>query len=191
MLAVIVAAALLLVAAMRDGAPSQQVDQLGPSDIVYFPGASTAQRDAKAEKELVRRVNQLRLSRGLPILVESLTLQLVAERHSRNMYVRGFLGHVTPDGRTFLDRLRAGQVSYTAAAENLAMAPTAANAFRQFLDSADHRRHLLDPRFCEVGVGALRGPRGLVVTMLFVVNRPYGTPPSAGCSSFTLGVGPY
>jgi uncharacterized protein YkwD len=181
-LAVFAATTLLFVAAVRDGTPSRYVNHLGPSDIMYFPGASTTEHDASAEKELFRQVNQFRQSRGLPILKESLTLQLVAERHSKDMYVRGFLGHVTPDGRTLSDRLRTGLVSYTAVAENLAIAPTAADAFLQFLDSPDHRRHLLDPRYCEMGVGTMSGPRGLVVTMLFIVDRPYGTPPSAGCS---------
>lgn len=161
------------------GAPS--VLDIADEQMLWIAATTTPSPAPSDEVAILSIVNDYREQRGLPQLVMAPSLRSLARAHSRAMSSEGFFGHVSPTGETFADRLVASGISYTAAAETLALAPTAEEAFQQFLDSGDHRERLVDPLYCEVGIGAYRGANGLIVAIVLAVDRPYGSPPSQGC----------
>ena len=95
----------------------------------------------------------------------------VARAHSQSMRDSGFFGHVGPQGG-IAARLRAAGVSFSAAGENLAMLSSVPNpageAHRQFMDSADHRRVMLDSRFRLAGVGVARSGDTYWLTQIYI-----------------------
>lgn len=113
--------------------------------------------DQEAEMEMLRLLNAERTKRGLPELVMDETLREVARQHSVDMFQRGYFGHIDPEGTTPFDRMLAGGVSFLAAGENLAVAPTVNIAHKGLMDSPGHRENILRPQFLRVGIGAARG----------------------------------
>lgn len=138
------------------------------------------QVDATAETEILDLVNDARASAGLPPLEEDAALRSVGRAHARDMYLRGYFAHETPecDGATpdavddlrctdpSLRMARAGIV-YEVAGENLALAPSPARAHRGLMDSPGHRANILSGEYARVGIGVYRGPYGLMVTQQF------------------------
>ncbi|HVE81115.1 MAG TPA: CvpA family protein [Candidatus Dormibacteraeota bacterium] len=121
-----------------------------------------------AEREMLHMVNRERLGRGLPALKVNETAKGVARAHSRDMFARGYFSHVNPDGLDPFDRMKNGGVTFQAAGENLALAPTLELAHRGLMDSPGHKANILSPDFGKVGIGIIDGgPRGLMITQNF------------------------
>ncbi|MPZ97943.1 MAG: colicin V production protein [Dehalococcoidia bacterium] len=126
------------------------------------------QVDREAEERMLALVNEERTSRGLAPLVLDPTIVPVARAHSRDMWERGYFAHLNPDGDDPFDRMRAGGVSFLAAGENLALAPTTERAHEGLMNSPGHRRNILDPDFGRVGIGVIdAGLRGKMFTQNF------------------------
>ena len=124
--------------------------------------------DSRAEQEMLKLVNQERVSRGLKPLVMSERLRRVARLHSIDMFQRGYFAHDTPGGRTPFQRMRRGEVRFYAAGENLALAPTVRIAHSGLMKSPGHRANILNPAFRRVGIGAVRGGlHGIMFTQDF------------------------
>jgi uncharacterized protein YkwD len=62
------------------------------------------------------------------------------------MFQQGFFAHVDQDGRSPFDRMKAGNVTFGAAGENLALAPTVQIAHDGLMNSPGHRANILNPR---------------------------------------------
>lgn len=120
------------------------------------------------ERQMLALVNRERRAAGLAALAFDEELTAVARRHSADMFARGYFAHVSPEGETPFDRIRAAGVTYLTAGENLALAPTLAMAHEGLMRSPGHRANILRARFGRAGIGILDGgPRGLMVTQLF------------------------
>ena len=109
-------------------------------------------------------VNAERTKRGLKPLTRDSALGRAARRHAQNMVRRGFFSHVTPGGADLKDRLRDagyGDGRSWRAAEALGWGTgslaTPNALIDEWLDSAPHRRILLDSGFRELGVGIAAG----------------------------------
>lgn len=59
------------------------------------------------EYEIHRLVNEKRAQEGIEPIGFDPRLQRIARNHSRDMVVRGYFGHVSPDGQTVQDRYQA------------------------------------------------------------------------------------
>lgn len=124
--------------------------------------------DPETEEEMLRLVNEERALEGLPELVMDETIREVSRMHSVDMFQRGYIGHVDPDGTTPFDRMREGGVSFVAAGENLALAPTVSIAHQGLMDSPGHRENILNPAYNRIGIGVARGGRhGAMFTQKF------------------------
>jgi uncharacterized protein YkwD len=120
------------------------------------------------EAQMLALLNHERSVQGLPPLRADPELAEVARAHSRDMFARGYFSHVTPDGRDPFDRIRAAHVVYRTAGENLALAPTLAQAHQGLMHSPGHRANILRPAFGRVGIGIVDGGRrGQMVTQNF------------------------
>ncbi len=60
-------------------------------------------------------------------------------------------------------------ISYRAAGENLAGAPTVERAHTSLMNSSGHRANILNPRYTHVGIGIVDGgPYGKMFTQMFI-----------------------
>jgi uncharacterized protein YkwD len=129
--------------------------------------ATTAHRTTLqlASHSVMCLVNTERATRGLAPLGASRLLSRAARRHSRDMVVRDYFSHVSPNGMSARRRvLRTGYLRYRrggSVGETIAWGPgrdsTPAGLVSSFMNSASHRLLLLDRRFRDVGVGMALG----------------------------------
>ena len=120
------------------------------------------------EARMLELVNAERTAAGLRPLRADAALTQVARRHSVDMFARGYFSHITPEGHDPFDRMRAADVRFLAAGENLALARSLQQAHDGLMDSPGHRANILRPAFGRLGVGVLDGgARGLMVTQKF------------------------
>jgi uncharacterized protein YkwD len=114
--------------------------------------------DVPAENRMLTLVNQIRQQNHLPALQADPLLQEAAREHSVDMYQRKYFSHMTPDGKNPFDRMRAHQVHFVTAGENIAFAPDVEQAEESLLASPDHRANILNSDFRCVGIGVYRAP---------------------------------
>ncbi|HKX19341.1 MAG TPA: CAP domain-containing protein [bacterium] len=121
-----------------------------------------------SENILLSLLNSVRLSRGIALLKPDAALRNIARAHSRSMALRGFVGHDSPTGESFAERLSGVLAAGTAVGENVAFAERPSQAHDAFLASAAHTANMLSPVFRRVGIGvATAGGFGLAITELF------------------------
>ena len=131
----------------------------------FTRSAATAEPEPNVRTALRCLVNATRQQHGLPALRSSARLNLAADRHSADMVARGYFAHVTPEGRSVADRVRAtgylGGSGDWALGEDIGWgtgsASTPASIFRAFMNSPPHRRVILSHDFREIGVGVSAG----------------------------------
>ncbi|HXS01457.1 MAG TPA: CvpA family protein, partial [Pyrinomonadaceae bacterium] len=120
------------------------------------------------EKQMLDLVNQERVTAGLSPLQADPELTEVARKHSADMFARGYFAHDTPEGLSPFDRMKAANVRFITAGENLALAPTIPIAHTGLMNSPGHRANILRREFGRVGIGVLDGGmRGLMVSQEF------------------------
>ena len=123
---------------------------------------------ADLEKRMLDLVNQERQAAGLSPLQADPELTEVARKHSADMFARGYFAHDTPEGLSPFDRMKAANVRFTTAGENLALAPTLQIAHTGLMNSPGHRANILRREFGRVGIGVMDGGmRGLMVSQEF------------------------
>jgi uncharacterized protein YkwD len=120
------------------------------------------------EAQMLVLVNQERQKLGLTTLKSDSALTRVARLHSADMLRRGYFSHQSPEGKDPFDRLRQAGISFRAAGENLALAPTLNIAHEGLMNSPGHRANILQKRFGRVGIGIMAGgAHQLMVTQSF------------------------
>ena len=115
------------------------------------PLAQSGASITPSELAVVRVMNSVRASNGVPPLRVGRTLTRAARSHSTDMARRGYFDH-----GAFVRRLRAFGVRANYLGENLASGsqPLSATAIVQlWIASPPHRQNLLDRGFRRVGVG--------------------------------------
>lgn len=126
---------------------------------------ATPQVDTSAEEQMLGMVNDERTSRGLKPLVMDDQLRTLARAYATDMFQRGYFSHYTPEGLSPFDRMDRADISYVAAGENLALAPSLEIAMDGLMNSPGHRANILSPEFGHIGIGAMQGG---IYGMMFV-----------------------
>jgi len=125
--------------------------------------------DQVAERQLFDLVNEERTQRGFDALIWDERLVPVARAHSQEMFTLKYFSHESPTSGSPFDRLKAAQISYSRAGENLAYAQSVSVAHRALMDSPGHRENILRPEFTRIGIGVVNaGIYGRMVTQLFL-----------------------
>jgi uncharacterized protein YkwD/NADH:ubiquinone oxidoreductase subunit 6 (subunit J) len=120
------------------------------------------------EAKMLELVNEERIKSGLHTLVADTALTSVARAHSHDMFVRGYFAHVSPEGKTPADRVRAAGIRYLITGENLALGPTLSICHKGLMNSPGHRANILHKSYGRVGIGILDGGlRGLMISQEF------------------------
>jgi uncharacterized protein YkwD len=151
-----------------------------PAAASAVPLAKSAQRCANADlvpttanlaqvrSATLCLMNAERRARGLRRLKSNSRLRTAAQRYAEEMVRKDFFGHVSPSGTTVLQRIKKAtylsRVRSYAVGENLAWGTrqlsTPAQTMRGWMNSAPHRRNILDRGFREVGIGVAIGAPG-------------------------------
>lgn len=140
------------VAAPDAGSPSRPDAAVPPAPDAWSPPIAGC--DDPIEQEVVRLVNADRASRGLGEVRCDPAMTAVARGHSSDMCTRGYFDHTGLDGRDPFDRLRDGGVRFSSAGENIAWGQgSAAEVHDAWMNSAGHRRNILDGDYARIGVG--------------------------------------
>lgn len=113
--------------------------------------------DAEAEDEMLNLVNKEREKIGVKKVVGDAGLREVARAHCKDMFARGYFSHYTPEGKSPFDRMAEGNIEFSYAGENLALAPNVILAMRGLMNSPGHRANILSPNFGKLGVGVIDG----------------------------------
>lgn len=136
-------------------------DGLDGATLAYSNGhplnwQTTAAATLSYEEEVLRLVNDHRVSLGRDVLVMDTALRRCARGHSRHMRgdVHLFFAHQNPEGDSPGDRLRRNGISFTAAGENIAAGQTSpAAAFNAWINSPGHRSNIENASWRRTGVG--------------------------------------
>lgn len=124
-------------------------------DLKFKTNKITA--DKLSEQEMFNQVNEERRKLGLKELTFSESLAQVGRGHCKDMFIRGYFSHYTPEGLSPFDRMAQGDIAFNYAGENLALAPNTDLAMKGFMQSAGHRANILSVNFGKVGIGVIDG----------------------------------
>lgn len=113
--------------------------------------------DEQAEKAMLQLVNKERTSRGIKPLVMDEALTTLARSYSTDMFRRGYFSHYTPEGLSPFDRMERADITFQAAGENLALAPSTELAMDGLMNSPGHKANILSEQFGRIGIGAMQG----------------------------------
>lgn len=120
------------------------------------------------EAEMLQLINEERRKYGLKLLQADGEMLQVARAHSRDMFAKGYFAHDNLEGQGPFDRMRAANIHFAAAGENLALAQTVEIAHVNLMNSPGHRANILNPSFGRVGIGILDGGfYGLMISQEF------------------------
>ena len=110
-----------------------------------------------AEAQAFELTNRERAANGCPALAPDDRLAAAARAHSADMAAQNYFDHVSKDGRSFVDRVKAA--GYPApGAENIAAGQRTAEAvIKGWMDSPGHRANILNCKLKTLGVGMARG----------------------------------
>jgi uncharacterized protein YkwD len=128
-------------------------------------GGDASPADPTAAATTLCLLNEQRAAHGLPALSGSPQLDAAAGDYAREMVRRRFFDHVSPDGSTMLQRIKAsGWVAASGAwsvGENIAWGSgrygTPASIVDGWMHSAGHRANILNGSFAEIGIGIAPG----------------------------------
>ena len=137
------------------------------------------------EDRLAERANEQRREHELDPLRREPGLQRAARAHAIDMLQRDYTGHVGPAGRAAAERVGILDRRFIGATgENLAehvgipanaiaeqVGPMALQLISGFLDSAEHRKNLLEPDYTDHGIGAAAAKDRLIVVHVFGDRR--------------------
>ncbi|MBA2745366.1 MAG: CvpA family protein [Flavisolibacter sp.] len=120
------------------------------------------------EARMLELVNEERTQRGFKPLAPDPEMTKVSRLHSQDMFSRGYFSHHTPEGKDPFDRMRASNVKFLTAGENLALGQTLQICHDGLMNSPGHRANILRPNYGRLGIGVLDGGfRGLMITQSF------------------------
>ena len=125
-----------------------------------FPVSATL--DFAQSRVLFAETNAARTSAGLQALAHDRLLDSLAAEQAQEMVRQGYLGHTSPSGVTFQQRVRAAGIRYSFAAENVATAADAQQAQDALVRSPEHYANIVNPRVRKLGTAAVPAGDGKV-----------------------------
>ena len=133
--------------------------------VVLLPPAKPGQLSVgeRQRDRMVDLVNRERVAAGLDPVVASEGLSALAEDYARQIYTTGRFSHVDVNGLGLDDRLAAAGVPTVRSGEVLALGISPKSVHEGIMAAPTQRAVVLDPGFRAIGVGAIRGPLGLLV----------------------------
>ncbi len=124
--------------------------------------------DPVSERAMFEKINEERQKIAINKLVFDDNLTKVARVHAKDMWLRRYFSHYSPEGKDVGDRLSHAKIAYTIAGENLALAPTVQTAHTGLMNSTGHRENILNGQYRKVGIGVIdNGVYGKMFVQVF------------------------
>lgn len=136
--------------------------------------------------DLLGRINDLRLSRGLAPYALNSALNVAASNHARWMVDTGRVSHVQENGSRPVDRARAAGYNSSWVSENIYMGGRASvqSAWNFWVNSAVHYAGLTSPNYQHIGIGMAEGNAGRAYVLVFgVPGNAVSAAPRTGSTS--------
>lgn len=133
---------------------------------------------AITESEILQLTNASRQEAGISTLKANEVLNKAARLKAQDMIEDNYFAHTAPDGTKPWEFLKRAGYSYSAAGENLAMDFTeAASVNTAFMNSASHKKNILNGKYTEMGIAVVEGElEGHTTTILVeFFGTPYST----------------
>ncbi|WP_027956616.1 SafA/ExsA family spore coat assembly protein [Halobacillus kuroshimensis] len=144
-------------------------DLIYPGDRVTIPLKPNIK---SVESQVIDLTNEERAANGLPALKANWQVSRVARYKSRDMAGKGYFSHQSPTYGSPFQMLNDFNVSYQKAAENIAAGQrTPQEVVDGWMNSAGHRKNILDSGLTQIGVGyAEGGSYGYYWTQMFITK---------------------
>jgi len=125
-----------------------------PPEPTPTPATSPGTAPSQAAKELLDLINNERGKNGKPLISFENHLNLAAQKHADDMRMRNYFSHISPEGKTPVDRANAAGYSSHYVGENIAKGLSSASAvFNAWMGSSGHRENMLNGSWHSVGIG--------------------------------------
>jgi uncharacterized protein YkwD len=109
------------------------------------------------EKQILVISNYLRNYYGIESLERNFTLDVVAYKHSEDMFNNSFFAHESPTNGNLEARLISGKIQFALAGENIASKYIdGIDVTFGWLNSENHRTNLLSKDFNQIGIGVVK-----------------------------------
>jgi uncharacterized protein YkwD len=132
------------------------------------PQASDLAVDEVSENKMVDLVNAERVKVGVPALKIDKKITEVARAHSRDMFMRRYFSHISPEGKSPADRFNASGVGYSVMGENIGYSPDVLSGHQGLMNSPEHKRNILSTEYHRIGIGIISTKiYGIMITQDF------------------------
>lgn len=123
-----------------------------PGQIINIPTVSSSV--TAFENEVVRLVNEIRISNGLKPLTQDWQLSRVARFKSQDMKDLGYFSHSSPTYGSPFEMMKSFGITYRTAGENIAKGYATPKAVVEaWMNSPGHRANILNSSYTHIGVG--------------------------------------
>ena len=127
-------------------------DLIYPGQIINVPSVSSSV--TAFEDEVVRLVNEIRISHGLKPLTQDWQLSRVARYKSQDMRDLGYFSHNSPTYGSPFNMMKSFGITYRTAGENIAKGYSTPKAVVDaWMNSTGHRANILNSSYTHIGVG--------------------------------------
>jgi len=141
----------------------------GSRESISVPTQSNnLKADTEGAREMFSLINKERSKLGTPELIWDEKIAMISQNYATYMWENHYFGHIALDGKDVGDRLRQGNINYSVAGENLALAPTVITAHNGLMSSQGHKDNILNTEFKKVGIGVVdNGIYGKIFVQVF------------------------
>jgi len=140
------------------------------------------------EERVMELTNQVREREGIPPIFKEIRLGYSSFDKARDMSIKGYFEHVSPDGKRLRDFLYDAGYEFSVAGENLAVGfSTPETMVRAWVNSPTHFANLIDPEYQHIGVGMSPGVYQAHPAMY--VAQHFGNPRAFDPDTIALTVG--
>lgn len=108
---------------------------------------------------VIEETNRQREAEGLPVLEQSTTLNIAAQKKVDDMFSRQYFEHDSPTGESAGDLIGDSGYEFVVVGENLALGNYKDDAVlvKAWMDSPGHRANILKNSYTQIGVAVARG----------------------------------
>lgn len=129
----------------------------------------TQSTQMSAEKQrMLDLINSERAKAGLSPLRADVKVLEVAQVKSADMAKNNYFSHTSPTYGSPFDMLRKFGVTFSGAAENIALNTSVEAAHTALMASEGHRNNILNPSYNYIGIGISDSPRGKIFVQMFI-----------------------
>lgn len=110
------------------------------------------------ERQIFDLANVFRQKNNISLLQWDDLIATTARKHSQDMSEREYFEHSNPEGQSPFDRMKADGITYSRAAENIAVGYLdAMDVHNGWINSQGHRKNILNGSLQRLGVGVFEG----------------------------------